>query len=92
MVIVKVPYTLSFNEEGRIYGKLVSSAPAFRDVHLDPHTLQVAAVFAVLTRLVKPEREGLDLGKKARSTRARASRASPSPRSSGCGSKAPTKA
>jgi serine protein kinase len=66
MVIVKVPYTLSFNEEGRIYDKLVSSAPAFRDVHMDPHTLRVAAVFAVLTRLVKPEREGLDLAKKAR--------------------------
>jgi serine protein kinase len=66
MVIVKVPYTLSYPEEGRIYAKLVSAAPAFRDVHLDPHTLRVAAVFAVLTRLVKPEREGLDLGKKAR--------------------------
>jgi len=66
MVIVKVPYTLSFPEEGRIYAKLVSAAPAFRDVHLDPHTLRIAAVFAVLTRLVKPEREGLDLGKKAR--------------------------
>jgi serine protein kinase len=66
MVIVKVPYTLSYTEEGRIYGKLVSAAPAFRDVHLDPHVLQIAAVFAVLTRLVKPEREGLDIGKKAR--------------------------
>jgi serine protein kinase len=66
MVIVKVPYTLSYKDESRIYAKLVSSAPAFRDVHLDPHTLQVAAIFAVLTRLVKPEREGLDLTKKAR--------------------------
>src|SRR5687767_15420691 len=66
MVIVRVPYTLSYLEEGRIYHKLVSSAPAFRDVHLDPHALRVAAVFAVLTRLVKSEREGLDPGKKAR--------------------------
>ncbi|HEX5649184.1 MAG TPA: hypothetical protein VFX69_05955 [Steroidobacteraceae bacterium] len=66
MVIVKVPYTLSYLDEGRIYDKLVSAAPAFRDVHLDPHSLRVAAVFAVLTRLFKPEREGLDLGKKAR--------------------------
>ena len=66
MVIVKVPYTLSYPGEGRIYDKLVSAAPAFRDVHLDPHSLRVAAVFAVLTRLLKPEREGLDLGKKAR--------------------------
>ena len=66
MVIVKVPYALSYIDEGRIYDKLVSAAPAFRDVHLDPHALRVAAVFAVLTRLVKPEREGVDLGKKAR--------------------------
>ena len=29
MVIVKVPYTLSFRDEARIYRKLVSSAPAF---------------------------------------------------------------
>ena len=66
MVIVRVPYTLSYVEEGRIYHKLVSSAPAFRDVHLDPHALRVAAVFSVMTRLVKSEREGLDHGKKAR--------------------------
>ena len=66
MVIVKVPYTLSYVEESRIYNKLVSAAPAFRDVHLDPHALRLAAVFAVLTRLVKPEREGLDLSKKLR--------------------------
>src|SRR6185503_10047750 len=66
MVIVKVPYTLSFIEESRIYNKLVSAAPAFRDVHLDPHALRLASVFAVLTRLLKPEREGLDLTKKLR--------------------------
>jgi serine protein kinase len=62
MVIVKVPYI----EESRIYNKLVSAAPAFRDVHLDPHALRLASVFAVLTRLLKPEREGLDLSKKLR--------------------------
>jgi serine protein kinase len=66
MVIVKVPYTLSYHQEERIYAKLVSAAAAFRDVHLDPHALQIAAVFAVLTRLMKSEREGVDLGKKAR--------------------------
>ncbi|HKE43557.1 MAG TPA: hypothetical protein VKB41_03360 [Steroidobacteraceae bacterium] len=66
MVIIKVPYALSFNDEARIYQKLVSGAPAFRDVHLDPHVLKLAAVFAILTRLHKPEREGLDLSKKLR--------------------------
>jgi serine protein kinase len=66
MVIVKVPYTLSYKDEARIYRKLIASAPAFREVHLDPHALEVAAVFAVLSRLQPSEREGLDLGKKAR--------------------------
>ena len=64
MVIIRVPYTLSYRDEARIYRKLVSSSPAFRKVHLDPHVLDLAAVFAILTRLVKPQREGLDLSKK----------------------------
>ncbi len=66
MVIIKIPYALSYRDESRIYLKLVSGAPAFRNVHLDPHVLNLAAVFAILTRLVKPEREGLDVAKKLR--------------------------
>src|SRR6516165_6388265 len=66
MVIIKFPYALSYLDEARIYHKLVSGAPAFRNVHLDPHVLNLAAVFAILTRLAKPEREGLDLPKKLR--------------------------
>ncbi|CAG0939693.1 hypothetical protein GPROT2_00692 [Gammaproteobacteria bacterium] len=66
MVIVKVPYTLSYPDEARIYQKLVSNAPAFRAVHMDPHVLPLAAVFAILTRLTKPEKEGLDLSRKLR--------------------------
>src|SRR3954465_14630402 len=66
MVIIKVPYALSYKDESRIYQKLVASAPAFRNVHLDPHVLNLAAVFAILTRLTKTEREGLDLTKKLR--------------------------
>jgi serine protein kinase len=66
MVIVQVPYTLSYQHEARIYDKLISSAKVFRDVHLDPHALKVAAVFAILTRLHRSEHEGLDLSKKLR--------------------------
>ena len=66
MVIIKVPYALSYRDEARIYKKLVSGAPAFRNMHLDPHVLHLAAVFAILTRHTKPEREGLDLPKKVR--------------------------
>lgn len=66
MVIVQVPYTLSFKEEARIYKKLISSARAFQQVHLDPHALKTSAVFAVLTRFAESEREDLDVSKKAR--------------------------
>jgi serine protein kinase len=66
MVIVQVPYTLSFHEEARIYKKLISSARAFQEVHLDPHALKASAAFAVLTRFADSEREDLDVSKKAR--------------------------
>jgi serine protein kinase len=66
MVIIKVPYALSYLDESRIYQKLVYGAPAFRNTHLDPHVLHLAAVFGILTRLSKVEREGLDLPKKVR--------------------------
>src|SRR5215510_3984488 len=66
MVIIQVPYTLSYKEEARIYKKLTSSTQAFRDVHLDPHALHVAAVFAALTRLTEGDERETDNVKKAR--------------------------
>jgi serine protein kinase len=66
MVIVQVPYTLSFHEEARIYKKLISSTRAFQEIHLDPHALKTSAAFAVLTRFASSEREDLDVSKKAR--------------------------
>ncbi len=66
MVIIQVPYTLSYKDEAKIYRKLIAAAPTFREVHLDPHALEVAAVFAVLSRLKPGEREDLDLSKKVK--------------------------
>ena len=67
MVIVQVPYTLNYKDEARIYKKLISSAaPAFREVHLDPHVLHAAAVFAILTRLHEGEEKEAELIKKIR--------------------------
>src|SRR4051812_34963132 len=51
MVIIQIPYTLSYEDESRIYKKLTSSTQAFKEVHLDPHVLRVAAVFSIFTRL-----------------------------------------
>ncbi len=64
MVIVQVPYTLSYKDEARIYQKLIAGTQAFTGVHLDPHALKVAAVFAVLTRF--KESPTMDASKKLR--------------------------
>src|SRR5438876_74089 len=66
MVIIQVPYTLDYKEEARIYRKLCSSTQAFREVHLDPHALHVASVFAVLSRLGEAEERDADNVKKVR--------------------------
>jgi serine protein kinase len=66
MVIIQVPYTLSYKEEARIYKKLTSSTQAFREAHLDPHALHVAAVFAILSRLQDGEEKEPGLAAKAR--------------------------
>lgn len=66
MVIIQVPYTLSFREEARIYRKLVSAAPAFAEVHLDPHVLDTAAVFAILTRMHETDEKETEAAKKVR--------------------------
>jgi serine protein kinase len=67
MVIIQVPYTLDYRAEAKIYKKLISSAePAFREVHLDPHVLHTAAVFAILTRLHEGDDKGADLVKRVR--------------------------
>src|SRR5438067_1153492 len=67
MVVIQVPYTLNYREEARIYRKLISSAaPAFRDVHLDPHVLHAAAVFAILSRIQDGDEKEVELVKKVR--------------------------
>jgi serine protein kinase len=49
IVVVKVPYNLRLSEEVKIYEKILRHSD-FR-AHLAPHSLEVAAMFAVLTRL-----------------------------------------
>ena len=49
IVRVNVPYSLEFDQEVKIYKKLIARSDF--DCHIAPHTLEVAAMFAVLTRL-----------------------------------------
>lgn len=49
IVVVKVPYNLRLSEEVKIYQKLLHKAN-FK-AHIAPHTLEMAAMFAILSRL-----------------------------------------
>ena len=49
IVVVKVPYNLRLSEEVKIYQKLLDLSD-FR-AHIAPHTLELAAMFALLSRL-----------------------------------------
>src|SRR5712692_9659242 len=49
IVVVKVPYNLRLSEEVKIYQKILRSSD-FR-AHVAPHTLEMASMFAVLSRL-----------------------------------------
>jgi len=60
IIVVKVPYNLSVNEEVRIYEKLISQAD-FKGIHISPHALYCAAMFAILSRLKDSANKNLDL-------------------------------
>src|SRR5215210_921160 len=64
IILVRVPYNLRVSQEERIYYKLLNQSEALRNVHLAPHTLRVAAMFAVMTRLEEPKRQNVDIVKK----------------------------
>src|SRR5579875_627941 len=49
IVVVKVPYNLRLSEEVKIYQKIIRNSN-FR-AHVAPHTLEIASMFAILTRL-----------------------------------------
>jgi predicted Ser/Thr protein kinase len=50
--LIRTPYLLSWHDERRIYDEQI--APHLQ-VHVAPHATRVAAMFAVLTRLMKPD-------------------------------------
>jgi serine protein kinase len=49
IVVVRVPYNLRLSEEVKIYEKFLRRSKF--DAHIAPHTLEVASMFAILTRL-----------------------------------------
>ena len=49
IVRVNIPYSLEFEQEVKIYKKLIARSDY--ECHIAPHTLEIAAMFAVLSRL-----------------------------------------
>ena len=65
IIVMPVPYNLKVSEEEKIYEKMIGESDV-RDVHIAPHTLRVAAMFTILTRLKDPKKGDIDLIKKMR--------------------------
>ena len=64
---VDVPYNLRLKEEIRVYEKLFTADSL--SVHIAPHTLEVAAIWAILTRLEPPQNMQLTLLQKGNALR-----------------------
>ena len=65
IIVMPIPYNLKVTEEEKIYEKMISESDV-SDVHIAPHTLRVAAMFSILTRLKDPKKGDIDLVKKMR--------------------------
>ncbi len=59
-VKIDIPYITKFNEEIRIYKKDFTNEKV-RGKHIAPHTIEMAAMWAVLTRLEDPKKHDLTL-------------------------------
>jgi serine protein kinase len=51
---IDFPYVLQYEEEAQIYHKMLRNADV-PDIHVEPHTLQMAGLFGVLTRIQEPD-------------------------------------
>jgi serine protein kinase len=60
---IDIPYVTTLNEEVKIYNKSYHPRRV-RGKHIAPHTIEVAAMWAVLTRLEQPKHHGLTLMQK----------------------------
>ncbi len=60
---IDIPYNIRLDNEIRIYEKDFNNE-RIRGIHIAPHTIEMAAMWAVLTRLQEPKKAGLTLMQK----------------------------
>ena len=51
---IDFPYVLEYDEEAEIYRKMLRNADV-PDMHIEPHALEMAGLFGVLTRVTEPD-------------------------------------
>jgi serine protein kinase len=56
---IDYPYVLQYNQEAEIYEKMLNNA-SVPEVHVEPHTLEMAALFSVMTRVDDPSTGNID--------------------------------
>ncbi|GGJ06588.1 serine protein kinase [Halobellus salinus] len=61
---IDFPYVLEYDEEAEIYRKMLRNADV-PDMHIEPHALEMAGLFGVLTRVADPD-GGVSLVQKAK--------------------------
>ncbi|MFQ3294348.1 MAG: serine protein kinase [Natrialbaceae archaeon] len=62
---IDFPYVLAYEQEAAIYRKLLSNADV-PDIHIEPHAMEMAGLFGVLTRVEEPDAGTIDLLQKAK--------------------------
>jgi len=62
---IDFPYVLQYEEEAKIYRKMLNNAD-LPDIIVEPHTLQMAGLFGVLTRIEEPDTGNVTLIQKAK--------------------------
>lgn len=62
---IDFPYVLEYSEEAQIYEKMLQNS-SVGEVHVEPHTLEMAGLFGVMTRLDDPGAENITLLQKAK--------------------------
>jgi serine protein kinase len=51
---IDFPYVLEYDEEAEIYRKMLRNADV-PDMHIEPHAMEMAGLFGVLTRITEPD-------------------------------------
>jgi serine protein kinase len=62
---IDFPYVLEYAQEAEIYRKMLRNADV-PDMHIEPHAMEMAGLFGVLTRIEEPDGETVSLLQKAK--------------------------